>query len=106
MIANAPTGSGKTMAFALPMVQKWSADPFGIFGLVLTPTRELAQQIKEQFEALGGSNVRVCLIIGGTDFQLQAMALQQKPHFVVATPGRLLFSSLHSFLAFYQTHIN
>jgi len=88
VIANSPTGSGKTLAFALPMVNHWSRDPYGICGIVLTPTRELAQQIKEQFEALGGASLRVCLVIGGADFQLQVMAMNKRPHFIVATPGR------------------
>lgn len=88
VLAIAPTGSGKTLAFALPMVQEWSKDPYGIFGVVLSPTRELAIQIKEQFEIIGGRNIKVALIIGGVDFQTQALELQKKPHFVVATPGR------------------
>ncbi|CAG7727119.1 unnamed protein product [Allacma fusca] len=89
VMAIAPTGSGKTLAFALPMIHEWSKDPYGIFGLVLSPTRELAIQIKEQFEIVGGSNLKVALIIGGVDFQTQAMELQRRPHIVVATPGRL-----------------
>ncbi|KAL5003991.1 hypothetical protein ScPMuIL_017447 [Solemya velum] len=52
-IGCAKTGSGKTAAFALPILQKLSEDPYGIFALVLTPTRELAFQIAEQFNVLG-----------------------------------------------------
>lgn len=47
------TGTGKTLAFALPMLQKLGEDPYGIFGLILTPTRELAIQIGEQFKVIG-----------------------------------------------------
>lgn len=47
------TGTGKTLAFALPMLQKLGEDAYGIFGLVLTPTRELAIQIAEQFQVIG-----------------------------------------------------
>lgn len=60
------TGTGKTAAFALPILQKLSEDPYGIFCLVLTPTRELAYQISEQFSLLGQPiNVRHTVIVGG-----------------------------------------
>ena len=62
----AETGSGKTAAFAFPILQILSEDPYGIFCVVITPTRELAVQIKEQFEAFGAPIIlRVCLVIGG-----------------------------------------
>lgn len=65
-IGCAKTGSGKTAAFALPVLQKLSEDPYGIFCLVLTPTRELAFQISEQFNVLGKPvGVRVTVITGG-----------------------------------------
>lgn len=47
------TGSGKTLAFALPILQKLAEDPYGIFALILTPTRELAVQIADQFRVIG-----------------------------------------------------
>ena len=53
MIGLAETGSGKTAAFGLPLLQALMSKPQKLFGLVLTPTRELAYQIKEQFDALG-----------------------------------------------------
>jgi ATP-dependent RNA helicase DDX49/DBP8 len=72
------------------MLTKWGRDPYGICGLVLTPTRELAMQIAEQFLALGAiMNIKVSLIIGGVDMMEQCLELQRKPHFVIATPGRL-----------------
>lgn len=90
VIGGAKTGSGKTIAFAAPMLTEWSRDPFGICGLILTPTRELAIQIAEQFSALGsGMNIRVSVIVGGVDMVKQCLELQRRPHFVVATPGRL-----------------
>ena len=52
-IGCARTGSGKTLAFALPILQTLSNDPYGIYALVLTPTRELAYQIADQFRAMG-----------------------------------------------------
>ncbi|XP_064808462.1 probable ATP-dependent RNA helicase DDX49 [Oncorhynchus masou masou] len=86
----AKTGSGKTAAFVLPVLQKLSEDPYGIFCLVLTPTRELAYQIAEQFRVLGKPmGLRDCIIVGGMDMITQALELSKKPHVVVATPGRL-----------------
>jgi len=89
-IGCAKTGSGKTAAFALPIIQKLSEDPFGIFALVLTPTRELAYQIAEQFRVLGKTvNIKYSVIIGGMDMVAQGRELTDKPHIVIATPGRL-----------------
>lgn len=89
-IGGSRTGSGKTIAFAVPLLQKWAEDPFGIYALVLTPTRELALQIFEQFQALGApQNLKVILVTGGSEMRPQALALSQRPHIVVATPGRL-----------------
>lgn len=88
--ASAKTGSGKTAAFALPILKMLSQDPFGIYALVLTPTRELALQIVEQFRVLGRSiNVGVCVVMGGMDMMKQAAELARRPHIVVSTPGRL-----------------
>jgi len=69
VIGCAHTGSGKTACFAIPVLEKLAKDPFGIFALVLTPTRELAFQIAEQFKVFAGSNLnlRVAVITGGTD---------------------------------------
>ncbi|KAI8323598.1 DEAD-domain-containing protein [Martensiomyces pterosporus] len=90
VIGGAKTGSGKTAAFALPILQKLSEDPYGVYALVLTPTRELAYQIAEQFSVLGkGVNVKVSVVIGGMDMVAQALELSRRPHIVVATPGRL-----------------
>lgn len=91
IIGLAETGSGKTAAFALPMLQALLDKPQPMFGLVLAPTRELAYQISQQFEALGSLiNVRCAVIVGGMDMVPQAIALAKKPHIVVATPGRLM----------------
>ncbi|KAJ2387068.1 putative RNA helicase [Coemansia sp. RSA 2603] len=90
VIGGAKTGSGKTAAFALPILQQLSEDPYGVFAVVLTPTRELAFQIAEQFTVLGrGVNVRVAVAIGGVDMMAQARELIRRPHIIVATPGRL-----------------
>ncbi|RYP62042.1 hypothetical protein DL770_009654 [Monosporascus sp. CRB-9-2] len=91
VIGLAETGSGKTAAFALPILQALLEHPQAYFGLVLAPTRELAHQIGQQFEALGSLiAVRCAVIVGGLDMVQQAIALGKKPHIIVATPGRLL----------------
>ena len=91
IIGLAETGSGKTAAFALPILQSLLEKPQAFFGLVLAPTRELAYQISDQFSALGALiNVRCAVIVGGMDMVPQAIALGKKPHIIVATPGRLL----------------
>ncbi|KAI0780768.1 DEAD-domain-containing protein [Trametes elegans] len=90
IIGVASTGSGKTAAFALPILQKLWDEPKGLFACVLAPTRELAVQIAQQFESLGSAmGVRCATIIGGVDMMAQKVALAKKPHIVVATPGRL-----------------
>ncbi|CCG83215.1 ATP-dependent RNA helicase dbp8 [Taphrina deformans PYCC 5710] len=89
-IGGAKTGSGKTAAFALPILQKWSRDPYGVFALVLTPTRELAIQISDQFAALGASmDLKFATVVGGLDMLEQSSSLARRPHVVIATPGRL-----------------
>ncbi|RHZ61938.1 RNA-dependent ATPase RRP3 [Aspergillus thermomutatus] len=91
LIGLAETGSGKTAAFALPILQALMDKPQSFFGLILAPTRELAYQISESFEALGSTiNVRCAVIVGGMDMVSQSIALGKKPHIIVATPGRLL----------------
>jgi len=89
-IGGSRTGSGKTVAFAAPILQQWARDPSGIFAVILTPTRELALQIYEQILAIGApQGIRAALVTGGADMRLQALELARRPHVVVATPGRL-----------------
>ncbi|TLD16489.1 uncharacterized protein PgNI_00898 [Pyricularia grisea] len=77
-IGGSRTGSGKTIAFAVPILQKYAQDP------------ELALQIYEQFKAVSSPHVlKAALIIGGSDMRSQAIALAQRPSIVIATPGRL-----------------
>lgn len=105
VIGSSRTGSGKTATFALPILQKLSADPYGIFALILTPTRELAFQIAEQFRVFGdGINVKLAVVTGGMskcrggggkiltslDMIEQSIQLNARPHIVIATPGRLV----------------
>eukprot|EP00252_Welwitschia_mirabilis_P026978 TRINITY_DN9069_c0_g1_i2.p1 TRINITY_DN9069_c0_g1~~TRINITY_DN9069_c0_g1_i2.p1 ORF type:complete len:436 (+),score=103.70 TRINITY_DN9069_c0_g1_i2:729-2036(+) len=91
LIGLAQTGSGKTAAFAIPILQALLEKPQALFACVLSPTRELAIQIAEQFEALGsGIGVKCAVVVGGIDMMAQAIALAKRPHVVVGTPGRLL----------------
>ncbi|CAE5957640.1 unnamed protein product [Arabidopsis arenosa] len=86
----AQTGSGKTAAFALPILHRLAEDPYGVFALVVTPTRELAFQLAEQFKALGSClNLRCSVIVGGMDMLTQTRSLVSRPHIVITTPGRI-----------------
>ncbi|KAL8842066.1 MAG: hypothetical protein Q9170_000669 [Blastenia crenularia] len=96
VIGGSKTGSGKTVAFTVPILQKWAEDPVGIFAVVLTPTRygwdtrELALQIFEQIKAISApQSLKAILVVGGTEMRPQAIALGQRPHILIATPGRL-----------------
>jgi ATP-dependent RNA helicase DDX47/RRP3 len=90
IIGVASTGSGKTAAFALPILQKLWEEPKSLFACVVAPTRELAYQISQQFEALGSAiGVRSVVLVGGINETEQSIAIAKRPHIIVATPGRL-----------------
>jgi ATP-dependent RNA helicase DDX49/DBP8 len=90
VVGASQTGTGKTAAFALPLLQELSSDPYGIFAIVLTPTRELAMQIADQIRVFGAKmRARVAVVVGKTNWVRQLEELDSRPHFVVATPGRL-----------------
>jgi ATP-dependent RNA helicase DDX49/DBP8 len=90
-IVSAPTGQGKTLCFALPVLQSLAKDPYGVFCVVLTPVRELAYQIQQQLVAIGHAiNLNTCLVVGGKSAGYQAnIIVSDRPHVVIATPGRL-----------------
>ena len=91
IIGLAETGSGKTAAFGLPVLHRLLEKPQPMFCLVISPTRELAFQIGEQFEALGSViGVKCAVAVGGVDMMAQAIMLAKRPHIVVGTPGRLV----------------
>ena len=91
VIGLAETGSGKTAAFALPILQSLLTTPQPFHSLILAPTRELAFQIAQQTEALGASiGVRVVVLVGGVDMVQQSIGLAKKPHVICATPGRIV----------------
>lgn len=92
VIGCAQTGTGKTAAFVIPMIERLADLPKGQpQALILAPTRELALQILTTIEKLGRSRrVSATLIVGGADMQAQVRGLRQRPDVLVATPGRLL----------------
>lgn len=91
VIGQAQTGTGKTAAFGLPMLNKIDADNRVIQGLVIAPTRELAIQTQEELFRLGrDKKIRVQAVYGGADIGRQIRGLKDRPHIVVGTPGRLL----------------
>ncbi len=92
LIGQAQTGTGKTAAFALPILQLLSTTQQGPQALILAPTRELAIQVAEHFEALSAHqpSTRVTVLCGGQDYRPQLKALKDGVQIVVGTPGRIL----------------
>lgn len=91
VVATAQTGTGKTLAFVLPLLQSLVSQPVrGISGLILTPTRELAIQINETFTALAkGSGIRAAVVVGGLSEGAQLRDIKRGARVLIATPGRL-----------------
>ena len=92
VIAIAPTGTGKTCAFGIPMLEYLQLKEDYIQELVLAPTRELALQIAEELTSLSRfiKGCRIATLYGGQPIKKQIMALKRKPQILVATPGRML----------------
>ena len=92
VIAKAPTGTGKTFAFGIPMIEHIDAESDDLQGLILAPTRELAIQICDEMRSLleFTKNIRIAVVYGGAKIETQIKQLQKKPQIVVATPGRLM----------------
>ncbi|MDQ0273215.1 DEAD/DEAH box helicase [Cytobacillus purgationiresistens] len=91
LIGQAQTGTGKTAAFGIPMIDKIDYEKNVIQGIVVAPTRELAIQVSEELYKIGfGKKTRVLSIYGGQDINRQIRALKNNPHIIVGTPGRLL----------------
>ncbi|OGG43152.1 hypothetical protein A3G50_02975 [Candidatus Jorgensenbacteria bacterium RIFCSPLOWO2_12_FULL_42_11] len=88
LVGIAQTGTGKTLAFAIPMIQ---AALSGKSGLVVLPTRELALQVNKVFDEIGGPlRVKTAVLIGGESIRRQIFSLQRNPHIVIGTPGRII----------------
>ena len=92
VIAKAPTGTGKTFAFGIPMIEHIDPDTEGVQALILAPTRELALQIGDELRSLLTyfSGIRVAVLYGGAGIGGQIKQPERKPQIVVATPGRLM----------------
>ncbi len=92
VIAKAPTGTGKTFAFGIPMIEHVDPELPEVQGLILAPTRELAIQIGDELRGLLTyfTGIRVAVLYGGAGIVGQAKQLEKKPQIVVATPGRLM----------------
>ncbi|WP_412761354.1 DEAD/DEAH box helicase [Parageobacillus toebii] len=91
VIGQAQTGTGKTAAFGIPLIEKVDVKNEAIQGLVVAPTRELAIQVSEELYKIGAvKRVRVLPIYGGQDIERQIRALKKRPHIIVGTPGRII----------------
>ena len=90
VLATAQTGTGKTLAFLIPVIEKLlTQHKPGIAALVLVPTRELAMQVATQYNALRGKLPAAALVVGGLPERQQLMAIRNGARLMVATPGRL-----------------
>ena len=92
VVAKAPTGTGKTYAFGIPMVEHVDPESDQVQGLILAPTRELAVQIRDELRDLCvfREGVRIVCLYGGQPIDKQITQLKNRPQIVVATPGRLM----------------
>jgi ATP-dependent RNA helicase RhlE len=92
LVATAQTGTGKTLAFVLPVIQSLTANgtPTGIRALILSPTRELALQINDTFVKMAaGTGIRAAVVVGGLSEKSQLQAIRKGAQVLIATPGRL-----------------
>jgi len=92
LIAQAKTGSGKTAAFALPLLSNLDTSRFEVQALVLCPTRELADQVTQEIRRLARSedNIKILSLVGGSTMRPQMNSLEHGAHVVVGTPGRIM----------------
>ncbi|MBU0600097.1 DEAD/DEAH box helicase, partial [bacterium] len=91
MIGQAQTGTGKTAAFGIPVVEKIDRGMFSVQAIILTPTRELAIQVAEEMNKIGKLNrISAFPVYGGSSMERQIRMLQRGVHVVVGTPGRVI----------------
>ncbi|MED4583672.1 DEAD/DEAH box helicase [Brevibacillus choshinensis] len=91
LIGQAQTGTGKTAAFGIPLIERLNENSGNIQGVVLTPTRELAVQVAEEINKIAQfKNISALPIYGGQDITRQIKALKKRPQIIVATPGRFM----------------
>ncbi len=90
IIAEAPTGTGKTLAFLLPMMNLMLPNNSGIQGLVISPTRELAIQISEEAQKINCNKINILTVYGGKEYSKQLKEAKGSVDLIIATPGRLV----------------
>jgi ATP-independent RNA helicase DbpA len=92
LIAQAKTGSGKTAAFALPLLTNLNPRRFAVQAMVLCPTRELADQVTQEIRRLArfADNIKILSLVGGSTMRPQRDSLEHGAHIVVGTPGRIM----------------
>ena len=92
LIAQAKTGSGKTAAFALPLLTRLNPRHFAVQAMVLCPTRELADQVTQEIRRLARAegHIKILTLCGGTTMRPQRVSLEYGAHIVVGTPGRIM----------------
>lgn len=104
VVGIAQTGTGKTLAFGIPMIQRIAQHKGQ--GLVILPTRELALQVQESLFRLGKPlGLRTAVLIGGESMHRQIQQLRQKPHIIIATPGRLIDHMQQKYLSLQHVNI-
>lgn len=92
LVATAQTGTGKTLAFVLPIIHRLQElpSPYGIRAVILSPTRELALQIHETFAKMAaGTAFRAAVVVGGINERTQLQSIRKRAQVLIATPGRL-----------------
>ena len=90
IIAEAPTGTGKTLAFLLPMMSLMQPNNSGIQGVIISPTRELAIQISEEAQKINCNKINILTVYGGKEYSKQLKEAKGSVDLIVATPGRLV----------------
>jgi len=90
IIAEAPTGTGKTLAFLLPMMNLMLPNNSGVQGVIISPTRELAIQISEEAQKINCNKINILTIYGGKEYSKQLKEAKGSVDLIVATPGRLV----------------
>lgn len=90
VIGESPTGTGKTLAYLLPLLVNMEYASKNLQALVLTPTRELAMQVTKVAQNMGGESLTCVALLGGANLSRQVESLKKKPQLVVGTPGRIL----------------
>ncbi len=102
----AQTGTGKTMSFGIPMIQRIAQSAGKSRGLIVLPTRELALQVNDELKKIGGPlGLKTAILIGGEAMGKQLRALKVNPHIIIATPGRLIDHMDHKTIKLDNVHI-